>query len=473
MLVGCGQSRSAQTMEDPVTVEYETAQKEETIAEETTAEETTETAKIEARELDIVYVELNNKEFLVNEDVKEYILSSDETVYSSFVVTHDVDITKCGEYQIKVTGVDHEFTFPVVVRDTVFPAMEIVADFMLTRHGEEISADLLITKAEDNDPELRVGFIGFEKVMELSELDYDYMETTSPVYEQEHIDDTTGLIEVFTFPKEEGVYESKAVVIDTSGNAGIATMYFVVDNTGPTISIAKTHVKLKAGEGYDFGTGLDCKDNFFPREECAVWVDEHSFNALDYFLGSGLGGETTLKYMACDAVGNMTEKVIKVTAESALAGNGGGNGGSSGSSGNSGDSSSQSQNEGFFDEGLARDAFDKVNEYRVQNGLSALAWNDTLYEAAKIRAKEFSVVISHTRPDGSGFETVFEEVGLSTNRGRGENAAYGDTTGVDVAAGWYNSAGHKENMLRDIFDCMAVACYRVNGNFFWINLFLG
>ncbi len=463
---GCGGSDPVETTREMVETTTEEISEVETTVEETTVEEITEAVEIVAKELDVIYAELNDSSFGVNEDVREYIEISDEALYDAFAVSHNVDITTCGEYQIKVSDGAQEFLFPVEVRDTIYPTIEITADFILGKEKDELTKDLLITKYEDNDPEYRYGFVGFEKVMELKDLEFSYMDTTVPVYEQENMDFNTELIETIVYPGEEGVYESKAVVVDRSGNAATAKMYFVVDNTGPVISIAKEHVSLKAGEGYDFGTGLDCKDNFFPKEECGVWVDEHSFNALVYFLGSGLGGETTLKYVAEDGVGNLTEKVIKVTAECALAPE------PSGGSGNDSSPSSPSQSEGFFDEGLAREAFDKVNEYRIQNGVPALAWNDGLYEAAKIRAKELVASFSHTRPNGEGFDTVLSEIGLPTDRAVGENAAMVASSGSEVAEAWYNSSGHRENMLRDKFNSMAVACWRQNGNFYWINLFL-
>ena len=432
---------------------------EESKLEENITEENPGTIKISAKEREIIGVELNDPSFAVNDDIRFYIETSKEELYDTFTISHNVDVTTPGEYQITVQNEEWEFKFPVEVKDTLFPSIEIVADYIVAKNGEKIHSDFLIVKAEDNDPEYRFGLVGFDKVIELEDFNYYNMEMTSPVYEQEYIDYTIDLMDTLTFPKEEGVYKSKAVVVDKSGNAGTATMYFVVDNTGPTITIAKTHVILYPGEGYDFASGLDCSDNFFPRGECTVWVDEESYKNMASFLQSGKRGDTSLTYIAEDGIGNLSKLTIKVTAKAESA------------SGGVGNSSSENNKQAYFDEAMAREAFNKVNEYRETHGVPRLAWDDNLYEAAKIRAKEIAVSFSHTRLDGSNFNTVFDSTGVHPTKTASENAAWGDTSGQAVATGWYNSSGHKENMLKDNYDYMAVACWWENGIYYWINLF--
>ena len=56
--------------------------------------------------------------------------------------------------------------------------------------------------------------------------------------------------------------------------------------------------------------------------------------------------------------------------------------------------------------GNAQDAFAKVNEIRVANGLSPLTWNGQIENAAKVRANEIVSSFSHTRPDGSSWYTA-------------------------------------------------------------------
>lgn len=109
---------------------------------------------------------------------------------------------------------------------------------------------------------------------------------------------------------------------------------------------------------------------------------------------------------------------------------------------------------------MAKQAFDTMNGYRISAGVPALAWSDTLYEAAKIRAKELSVIYNptHDRPDGSSCFTVLGQLGIGY-RAAAENIAAGYTSGDSVALAWYNSEGHRRNMLNGNLGQSAVACY--------------
>lgn len=126
--------------------------------------------------------------------------------------------------------------------------------------------------------------------------------------------------------------------------------------------------------------------------------------------------------------------------------------------------------EGYFDDTLAQDAFNAVNQYRIDNGMTAYSWNDSLYEAAKVRAKETAESFSHTRPDGQSCFTALNAQGISY-RYAGENIAAGQPTGQSVATAWYNSEGHKKNMLSTKFTNAAVACYVEDQRCYWVNFF--
>ena len=125
---------------------------------------------------------------------------------------------------------------------------------------------------------------------------------------------------------------------------------------------------------------------------------------------------------------------------------------------------------------MAREAFDAINRYRTQNGKSALVWSDSIYEAAKLRAKECSDVFEHTRPDGASCFTALDELGIGYSV-KGENIAAGYNSGKAVAEGWYYSDGHRKNMLNGKFKNAAVACYYdyTGGeySYYWVNLFTG
>ncbi len=115
---------------------------------------------------------------------------------------------------------------------------------------------------------------------------------------------------------------------------------------------------------------------------------------------------------------------------------------------------------------VAEDTFEIINEERKENGLEPLVWNDELYIASIIRAKEASETWSHTRPNGSEWYTV------NVNLVYGENLGKGYRTAEGVCDGWMASKSHKENILSDEFGSVAVAVYTdAKGNYYWASEF--
>jgi uncharacterized protein YkwD len=104
-----------------------------------------------------------------------------------------------------------------------------------------------------------------------------------------------------------------------------------------------------------------------------------------------------------------------------------------------------------------------VNEQRAAYGLPELQWSDDAYEAAKIRAKEVITSFSHTRPNGTYFSTVFDEVGISYAYAA-ENIAYGYNTPQEVVNAWMDSPGHKANILSGKVTYLGVAMTTGSGN---------
>ena len=68
-----------------------------------------------------------------------------------------------------------------------------------------------------------------------------------------------------------------------------------------------------------------------------------------------------------------------------------------------------------------------VNEERAKAGLPALTVDRGAASAAQVRAKEIERSFSHTRPDGSSFNSALTEAGVNF-RGAGENIAYGQNS---------------------------------------------
>ena len=111
------------------------------------------------------------------------------------------------------------------------------------------------------------------------------------------------------------------------------------------------------------------------------------------------------------------------------------------------------------------EVFRQVNEIRKEAGQTELVWSDDLADAAGIRAKEIHVTFSHTRPDGSEWWSVNE------NLVYGENLARGYQSADSVMKAWLASAEHKDNILYSDFQSIGIAVYKVDGKWYWVQEF--
>lgn len=116
------------------------------------------------------------------------------------------------------------------------------------------------------------------------------------------------------------------------------------------------------------------------------------------------------------------------------------------------------------------DVVSLVNADRAKVGAKALKADPELMRLAQIRAKEQAVLYSHTRPDGRSCFTVMSDNNYKS-WSSGENIAYGYSTPTAVNTGWYNSQGHRENMLNKSFTAIGVGYYYANGRAYWVELF--
>lgn len=135
----------------------------------------------------------------------------------------------------------------------------------------------------------------------------------------------------------------------------------------------------------------------------------------------------------------------------------------------------QSQTVSGAQTGFESDMLKQVNAQRAKNGQSALTLNQTLCASARVRAAEIAKdgCFSHTRPDGSGCFTAISDVSYRT---AGENIAMGTWGyyGVDeIMDGWMNSEGHRANILNGDFSEVGFGCVVVNGNGYWVQIFIG
>lgn len=118
-------------------------------------------------------------------------------------------------------------------------------------------------------------------------------------------------------------------------------------------------------------------------------------------------------------------------------------------------------------------AYTELNKLRKAKKLKALKRDANLEKIAKIRAEEMakSGKFSHTRPNGKSGLTL-----IKGNKAKGENIAKGQTTCAQVTKAWYNSKGHRDNMLAGNkaskkFTKVGIACYEYNGVTYWAQVF--
>ncbi len=101
-----------------------------------------------------------------------------------------------------------------------------------------------------------------------------------------------------------------------------------------------------------------------------------------------------------------------------------------------------------------------INAVRSESGVNTLFVDESLTEAAAVRARECAVVYSHTRPDGTLWYTV-------NNASFGENLAKASNEeqagNLNITAGWYLNPSHRQNLLEKRFTKVGVAYYEIDG----------
>ena len=134
---------------------------------------------------------------------------------------------------------------------------------------------------------------------------------------------------------------------------------------------------------------------------------------------------------------------------------------------------------GFFDldessdlKLLAMEVMELVNTERAKAGLAPLIGMELLNAAASVRAAECESLYSHTRPDGRRFDTVMEDLNISS-RGRGENLDAGMVSAQAVVQRWIDSQTHKECMFEPVWEKVGAGVHRgTDGTLFWAVLFM-
>ncbi|WP_028329353.1 CAP domain-containing protein [Brachyspira alvinipulli] len=112
-----------------------------------------------------------------------------------------------------------------------------------------------------------------------------------------------------------------------------------------------------------------------------------------------------------------------------------------------------------------------INEIREKENLFLLENADNLNNIADIRARELSINFSHVRPNNTKYDEL-----LYQNRIRvfssDENIAYRFKNAETVVSYWMNSDQYKINILSEKFTHVGISHYAVNGEDFWVVIFV-
>lgn len=108
-----------------------------------------------------------------------------------------------------------------------------------------------------------------------------------------------------------------------------------------------------------------------------------------------------------------------------------------------------------------------VNEARTQAGLRPLKVVPYINDCADIRSSELLTKLSHIRPDGTSFGTVFDQDRLPLKNAY-ENIGYGYETAEEVFEEWKNSSAHWKHIMDPAVTHTGVSfLYDENSDYGW------
>ncbi|WP_367378207.1 CAP domain-containing protein [Enterococcus gilvus] len=118
-----------------------------------------------------------------------------------------------------------------------------------------------------------------------------------------------------------------------------------------------------------------------------------------------------------------------------------------------------------------------VNVLRHGKGEKPLTWNVRLHQATKKRAQELKTLFSHSRPNGSSYDTVLSEVGYPHPCGENIVMSTGYSFKNDKELGrfyykaWHDSPGHYYNMIGNDYKEMGIGVYKSGNSIYGVQLF--
>jgi uncharacterized protein YkwD len=129
--------------------------------------------------------------------------------------------------------------------------------------------------------------------------------------------------------------------------------------------------------------------------------------------------------------------------------------------------------QGDFSSQIEQFIFIKVNEERVQAGMTTLSYSGLMEKYARIKSQDMGDrnYFDHKNPEGELITAQMKRDGISY-RSWGENIAYiGGVSDINELANmfmtnWMNSQGHRENILSPNFTSIGVGVYKVGNRYY-------
>jgi uncharacterized protein YkwD len=104
-----------------------------------------------------------------------------------------------------------------------------------------------------------------------------------------------------------------------------------------------------------------------------------------------------------------------------------------------------------------------MNEKRTEAGLQPLTIDNTLVQVARYKSDDMiqNNFFSHTNPDGTKWTNWLQTIGYDYTSS-GENIAYNNSDPVELFNQWWNSPGHRANMMNEKYNKVGIGV--ISGN---------
>ncbi|EKQ51553.1 MULTISPECIES: CAP domain-containing protein [unclassified Clostridium] len=107
-----------------------------------------------------------------------------------------------------------------------------------------------------------------------------------------------------------------------------------------------------------------------------------------------------------------------------------------------------------------------MNQKRTEAGLQPLTIDNTLVKVARYKSDDMiqNNFFDHTNPDGTKWTNWLHDLGY-TYTSAGENIAYNTNDPVELFTQWWNSPGHRANMMNSSYTKVGIGVLQGNGKY--------